>query len=268
MMGMTYEEVLDAVQNNALVLFPVGVVEAHGPHLPIGTDMIAALDQALEIKKFFNESGRACVIAPPFYFGGTKAMTRQFVGTFTSSKEVIVSEMMDILASLDRFGFKNVVLLNAHGDDLQKDAMLTAIETANQRFSMKSYWPEYEDDFQRDGFTGDEDYLLKIAPMQLDNAFLIDKWPEDDFDIHAAAFETALMMDICPDMVRTSQIEGLKPTMLREDGRQKWNDGDAKDIDLVPKAYVGDPVSYKYIHANMGRVYESYARSLMAHFPK
>ena len=268
MMGMTYEDVLDAVQNNALVLFPVGVVEAHGPHLPLGTDIFAALNQALEIKKFFNQAGRACVVAPPFHFGGTKAMTRQFAGTFTSSKEVIVSEIVDILASLNRFGFRNVVLLNAHGDDLQKDAMLTAIKEANHRFNMKSYWPEYEDDIQCAGFTGNEDYLLKITPMKLDDAFLIDRWPEDEFDIHAAAFETALMMDICPDLVRTSRLEGLKPTMLRGDERQRWNEGHAQDINLVPKAYVGDPVSYKYIHANMGKVYEAYARSLMAQFPE
>ena len=36
--------------------------------------------------------------------------------------------------------------------------------------------------------------------MQLDEAFEIEKWPEDEFDIHASAFETALMQDICPDM--------------------------------------------------------------------
>jgi len=35
MIGMTYEEVVEAVRNNALVLFPVGVIEAHGPHLLI-----------------------------------------------------------------------------------------------------------------------------------------------------------------------------------------------------------------------------------------
>ena len=52
----------------------------------------------------------------------------------------------------------------------------------------------------RFGFKGDEDYLIKITPMQLDEAFEIEKWPEDEFDIHASAFETALMQDICPDM--------------------------------------------------------------------
>lgn len=116
------------------------------------------------------------------------------------------------------------------------------------------------------GFKGDEDYLIKIAPMQLDKAFEIDKWPEDEFDIHASAFETALMMDICPDMVRTEKIEGLKPTMLKGDERRKWNEGKAENAALVPRAYVGDPIGYKNIRANMDKVYESFAKSLYSIF--
>ena len=262
MMGMTYEEVEEAVKNNAIVLFPVGVVEAHGPHLPLGADIFAALNQALEMKRYFEAEGGACVVAPPYYFGGTQAMTRQFAGTFTSSAENIIAAMSDILASLDRFGFQKTVILNAHGDDLHRMAVLNTIKEANKKLKMKTYWPEYEDDVPYRGFRGDEDYLIKITPMQLDEAFEIEKWPEDEFDIHASAFETALMMNICPDMVRTEKIEGLKPTMLKGVERKKWNEGEIENIGLVPKAYVGDPISYKYIHANMDKVYEAFAKSL------
>lgn len=265
-MGMTYEEVEAAVKNNAVVLFPVGVVEAHGPHLPLGTDVFVALNQALEIKRYFEAEGGACVVAPPFYLGGTQAMTRQFAGTFTSSKENIIVAVNDVLSSLDRFGFKRTVFLNAHGDELQRAAMLNAIIESNSKMQMKSYWTEYEDDVQRMGFTGYEDYLIKITPMQLDEAFEIEKWPEDEFDIHASAFETALMLDICPYMVRTEKIEGLKPTLLRGDERSKWNEGKIENISLVPRAYVGDPMGYKFIHADMDKVYESYAKSLYRSF--
>ena len=75
MMGMTYEEVENAVKENAVVLFPVGVVEAHGPHLPLGADIFASLNQAIEIKRCFDDAGRSCLIAPPFYFGGTFVKT-------------------------------------------------------------------------------------------------------------------------------------------------------------------------------------------------
>ena len=263
MMGMTYEEVESAAKENAVVLFPVGVVEAHGPHLPVGTDIFASLNQALEIKRYFDEAQRPCVVAPPFYFGGTQAMTRQFAGTFTSSRDTIVWAVKDILESLDRFGFRRTVFLNAHGDDLQKKAMLQAITESNEKLTMKSYWPEYEDDVQVQGFTGEEDYLLKIAPCQLEEAFVIEKWPEDEFDIHASAFETALMMDICPGMVRENKIRDLKPTMLTGEQRWKWNEGNAENLSLVPKAYVGDPAGYPYIKAHTDYVYRKYAESLM-----
>lgn len=95
--------------------------------------------------------------------------------------------------------------------------MLNTIIASNKKRKMKSYWPEYEDDIPYMGFKGDEDYLIKITPMQLDEAFEIEKWPEDEFDIHASAFETALMLNICPEMVRTEKIEGLKPTFLKDD---------------------------------------------------
>ena len=76
------------------------------------------------------------------------------------------------------------------------------------------------------------------------------------------------MLDICPDMVRKEKIEGLKPTMLEGDERYKWNEGEIENISLVPRAYVGDPASYKYIHANMDKVYQSFANSLYRTFYK
>ena len=162
MMGMTYEEVERAVKNNAVVLFPVGVVEAHGPHLPLGTDIFAALNQALKVKRYFEMEGGECVVAPPFYFGGTQAMTRQFAGTFNSSEENIITAISDILESLDRFGFQNVVFINAHGDNIQRTAMLRSIIASNKKLNMRSYWVEYEDDVQAMGFKGDEDYLTQL----------------------------------------------------------------------------------------------------------
>ena len=263
MMGMTYEEVEAAVKANAVVLFPVGVVEAHGPHMPLGTDQFVTMHQAFTIKRCFDEAGRACVIAPPFYFGGTQAMTRQFAGTFTSSLETITAALKDILASLDRFGFGRVVLLNAHGDGLQKKALLRAITESNAELKMRSYWPEYEDDVQQAGFTGEEDFLLKIAPMQLEEFFIVEQWPQDPFDIHAGAFETAQMQDILPELVHTEKLEDLTPTMLKGDERKRWNKGEREDIALVPKAYVGDPAGSKYLHADMDKVFTAYAKSLM-----
>lgn len=262
MIGMTWEEIEATAKAGAVVFLPVGVVEAHGPHLPLGTDIYCALNQALEIKKHWDEKGIACVIAPPFYWGGTQAMTRQFPGTFTASMESIVAAMTDILQSLDHFGFTKTVLFNAHGDGLQKNAMIKTIVECNAKLNMKTFWPVYEDDIEYEGFTGKEDYLALIPSFAFERAFQIEQLPKDEFDIHAGAFETAMMQEIMPELVRNDKLEGLEPTLLKGEQRRLWNEGEPENKYLIPKGYVGDPAGSKYVKSDMKTVYEEYAQGL------
>lgn len=262
MLGMTWEEIETAAKAGAVAFLPVGVVEAHGPHLPLGTDIYCALNQALEIKKHWDEKRISCVIAPPFYWGGTQAMTRQFPGTFTASMESIVAAMTDILQSLDHFGFTKTVLFNAHGDGLQKNAMIKTIVECNAKLNMKTFWPVYEDDIEYEGFTGKEDYLALIPPFAFERAFQIEQLPKDEFDIHAGAFETAMMQEIMPELVRNDKLEGLEPTLLKGEQRRLWNEGEPENKYLIPKGYVGDPAGSKYVKSDMKTVYEEYAQGL------
>ncbi len=262
MLGMTWEEIEKAAKNQAIVLLPVGVVEAHGPHLPLGTDIYMATAQALDIKKHLEERQIPCIIAPPFYWGGTQAMTRQFPGTFTASLTTIVAAMRDILHSLDKFGFVKTVLLNAHGDDLHKKAMKEAIMISNTELAMKTYWPVYEDDIEYEGFTGEEDYLALIPPFAFEQVFQIEQTLVDQFDVHAGAFETSMMQEMMPELIRYEKIEGLEATMLEGEKITLWNDGEKENKNLVPKGYVGDPASYKYIKTNLKTVNKAFAEGL------
>lgn len=262
MLGMTWEEIMDAAKEGAVVFLPVGVVEAHGPHLPLGTDIYCVWHQALEVKKHWDNMGVPSVIAPPFYWGGTKAMTRQFPGTFTATKENITTSMIDIFRSLDQFGFSKVVLFNAHGDGLHKKAMIEAMETCNKELSIKAFWPVYEDDIEWEGFTGKEDFLALIPPMPFECFFTMEQPPLDEFDIHAGAFETALMQEIMPELVRNEKIEGLEPTLLNKEQRRLWNEGERENINIIPKGYVGDPAGSKYMKSDMKKVNEAFAKGL------
>ena len=51
MMDMTWEEVDRLVKENALVLMAVGIIEEHGPHLPISTDLDLAMAQAEDVRQ-------------------------------------------------------------------------------------------------------------------------------------------------------------------------------------------------------------------------
>ena len=82
MSEMTYEQVENLVVQEAVVLLPIGIIEEHGPHLPLGTDIYLAYKQAHDVREELNAMEIPCVIAPPFYLGGVQVLTRHFLGTF------------------------------------------------------------------------------------------------------------------------------------------------------------------------------------------
>jgi hypothetical protein len=61
---MTYPEVGECIEANVPLLLPVGAVEQHGPHLPLGTDGLIPY----ELAKLVAGGGRA-IVAPPMFYG-------------------------------------------------------------------------------------------------------------------------------------------------------------------------------------------------------
>lgn len=251
MTEMTYRQIEKLVDQDAIVLFPVGIIEEHGPHLPIGTDIYLAYKQAHDVWEELNVMGIPCVIAPPFYLGGVQALTRHFAGTFAFSRETMVACIGEYLDNLDRFGFKRIVFFNDHGDGLHISAIIEAIRNANRKLKLRSYWMEYDYELEEHGFTGEEDYILKLTTMPFEEMFHVSRMPEDMFDIHAGAFETATMREIAPETVREEALAELKPTCLRGEQIGKWCQGEAADKYLIPNGYAGDPEGSRYIETRL-----------------
>lgn len=268
MSEMTYEQVEKLVEQEVIVLFPVGIIEEHGPHLPLGTDIYLAYKQAHDVWEELNSMKIPCVIAPPFYFGGVQALTRHFPGTFAFSKETIMACIEEYLENLDRFGFKRVVVFNDHGDGLHISAIVEAIKNANRKLELQAYWMEYEYELKEHGFSGEEDYILKLTDMPFEEMFQISKMPRDAFDVHAGAFETATMREIYPEAVRENVLVMLEPTFLQGEQIGKWCNGAAEDKALIPNGYVGDPKGSQYIETNLKEADRRIARDIVNSFGK
>ena len=251
MSEMTYKQIEVLVEQDVIVLLPVGIIEEHGPHLPLGTDIYLAYKQAHDVWEELNAMDIPSVIALPFYLGGVQALTRHFPGTFAFRKETIMACIEDYLENLDRFGFKRVVLFNDHGDGLHISAIVEAIKKVNQKLELKAYWMEYGYELKEHGFSGEEDYILKLTTMPFEEMFQISRMPEDAFDVHAGAFETATMREIYPEAVREDGLTGLNPTFLKGEQIGKWCNGAAEDKELIPNGYVGDPRSSQYIRTDL-----------------
>ena len=75
MAEMTAPEIVAAARRGAGALLPIGVMEIHGPHLPIGTDAYIASALCRLTQRYAAEQGIELLIAPPFYWGVNHVMS-------------------------------------------------------------------------------------------------------------------------------------------------------------------------------------------------
>ena len=106
---MTRPEVEDLLTRSDMVLIPVGALEQHGTHLPIGTDYLNGLQQAKLIGQ------RADILVAPIMMPGQSPYHMGFAGTVTLPSELIQEVYVEAAKSLMQHGFKRFLFLNAHG---------------------------------------------------------------------------------------------------------------------------------------------------------
>ncbi len=99
----------------ALTILPVGVVEEHGAHLPLGVDSFAAEIYSASAAPHLEEAGYEVVIAPTINYGVARAAI-DFPGTLSLEPETLRSMVVEIGRSLARHGLNRLVILNGHRD--------------------------------------------------------------------------------------------------------------------------------------------------------
>ncbi|CCC81007.1 creatininase family protein [Thermoproteus tenax] len=111
--------------DKTVALLPTGIVEAHGPHLPLGTDALMAVYLAEEAAK-----RTGALLLPPVWYGNTYVLDR-FPGTISISSETLYRLYRDIFREVARNGVKRLVVVNGHGGNV--DALnMAAKEVARE----------------------------------------------------------------------------------------------------------------------------------------
>src|SRR5687767_11892141 len=111
-----------AESGRALTFLPVGVVEEHGAHLPLGLDSFAAEVYSASAAPHLEEAGYEVVIAPTIGYGVARAAI-DFPGTLSLEPETLKCLVVDIGRSLAKHGFKRQVILNGHRDASHMQAL-------------------------------------------------------------------------------------------------------------------------------------------------
>jgi creatinine amidohydrolase len=115
MLPVKYEElsagqfVTAVEQSGAICVIPLGILEKHGMHLPLGTDLIDVRETVLRAAE-----KEYCIVFPQFYFGQIYEAKHQ-PGTIAYSPQLVWNVLQETCDELARNGIKKIVLVNGHG---------------------------------------------------------------------------------------------------------------------------------------------------------
>ena len=90
-------------------LLPFGILEKHGPHLPLGTDLLEVRYAALHAAE-----QEYAVVFPEYYFGQI-AEARHEPGTIAYSRDLQLALLQETTDEMARNGCKKVIIVNGHG---------------------------------------------------------------------------------------------------------------------------------------------------------
>lgn len=210
----TWTAVRDALQSGkkAVAILPCGATEAHGPHLPLNTDVIISETMAARALPLLEQRGYAAAILPALAYMPAE-YAQAFPGTVTLRAATAKALMIDIAMSLKAQGFVCLALANSHFDPANV-AMLR----------------EAADDIRGRGLpVAFPDFTRRKLARTLTEEF-------QSGACHAGQYETSLIMAARPDLVD-------------ETGRLKLRDNPASLTDAFAKgarsfAEAGGPDAY------------------------
>ena len=175
---MSWTEVEDLLTRTDMVLMPVGSLEQHGPHLPIGTDFLNGLERAKLVAQ------QTDVLVAPILFVGNAPYHLGFPGTVSLPAETIQQVYFEAARSLMRHGFRRFLILNSHGgnrvisqyiaDRINHETEGIAVELGAAARPFRQETPEESSSedpvFDRHGGVGETSSSLYLIPDLVDLA--------------------------------------------------------------------------------------------------
>ena len=182
----------------ALVILPVGVVEEHGAHLPLGVDSYAAEAYATAAAPHLEEKGYEVIVAPTVNYGVAR-QALNFAGTLTLRPETLKSLVVDIGRSLAKHGFSRLVILNGHRD---LDHMRTLAAARSVLVD------ENTAQVLCTGFASDP---AVTAACYRDGVKQFYRSPRPDREGHGGESETSVALHCFPELVKQELVGRLEP---------------------------------------------------------
>jgi creatinine amidohydrolase len=173
---LSWPEVGRILAREPRLVFPVGALIQHGPHLPLATNTFIAEAVGREVSR-----RRQILLAPTFRFGVTGPWAERYAGSAGVQRKTLHRAMNELLAEWEGHGIKEFLILTAHRHESHLDALLMAM-TSSARTTVVN--------------------LLTIHARDLLEASSAAE--------HGGELETSLMLHLAPSRVRTDQVADSK----------------------------------------------------------
>lgn len=186
---LTWQDVNALNRERTVVIIPLGAVEQHGPHLPLGTDSFLASAAAEEIASQVSD---ICLLTPCLWLGAS-LHHMPFPGTLSHSFEGFHEDIRRTVTSLADHNFIKFMTINGHGGNV--DSMnIVFRELRHKRPNLQLAAANYFD------FVDPELYQQMKGPIKGIR--------------HACEAEVSLMLHKHPNLVRKDKLrdDGLAPS--------------------------------------------------------
>ena len=176
---LTAPEFVQAVDRaEGVCIIPLGILEKHGPHLPLGTDLLDVREIALRAAR-----QEYSIVFPEYYFGQIYEAQQQ-PGTIAYSPGLVWDLLEETCAEVARNGLKKIVLVNGHGGN--------------------SYFLHY---FCQAQLATRRDYVVVLFSPETDTTVerKVRALRKTTSDGHAGETETSMMMAHRPDLAHVER---------------------------------------------------------------
>ncbi len=159
-------------------VIPLGIIEKHGPHLPLGTDLLDARE--VSVRAALKEYA---IVFPPYYFGQIFEARHQ-PGTVAYSQKLMWEMLQETCDELSRNGVKKIILMNGHGGNNNFLPFFCQTQLASRKdYAVYLFQPPRDPEF---------DAQLK-------------KMRKTIMESHAGEVETSSVMAHRPDLVKLNE---------------------------------------------------------------
>jgi len=174
---LTSKDFESAVEEcEGLCVLPIGVLEKHGDHLPLGTDMYIAA----EVVRAAASESPAVVF--PYYFMGQISEAKHASGTIAPSHKLIMDNLLEMCDEIHRNGFSKILILSGHGGNYHFLPFFAQMFPGiNRPYSV---------------FTA---YIHDITEQELEE--IREKSGVEEMGGHAGFYETSLIQYLRPNLV-------------------------------------------------------------------